>query len=95
MNKSIVLLLCALLAACSTTPKSVVQVQYKNVVITTPDNLLKCPQIGKLPNPETLTVEQVNSTIAKLVKYNKTCGINMESIKEYQRKALIAVESND
>ncbi len=75
------------LAAGCTTTKSVVLDQSRVVVITVPKNLLDCPQIGKLPNPETLTNKQVAQVIEKLYRYNRTCGINMQQIQDYIEKA--------
>jgi hypothetical protein len=82
--KPIVLVACALLAGCSTT-KIITQTEY--IVVKPPETLYNCPQLTNLPDPETLTNKQSNDVLAKLWKYNGTCGINIKSIHDFIEKA--------
>lgn len=80
------------ITGCQTTKNPVIKTQI--VVVEPPANLFSCPQIKKsdIPDPNTATNRQVVEFINKLYKYNKICGINMNSIQTYiskYKKALI------
>lgn len=92
----IVLLLAGLLAGCSLTGKKEPPViQNQIIVISPPENLFNCPQLGKVPSPETLTNKQLADIITKLIRYNRTCGINMNAIHEYVTKAQEALQEKE
>lgn len=81
MNKLISILgISIALAGCNTTRTITVT---DTVVVKPPQTLFNCPQIGPVPNPETLTNQEVADFIAKLYRYNKICGINMTQIEKY------------
>lgn len=77
------------LSACQTTS---IRTEVQTIVVAPPETLYNCPQIGKLPNPETLTNQQVAVVIEKLYKYNKVCHINVAAIEKFvkESKAVIA-----
>lgn len=80
------LILLLAVSGCQNEPKVVFK-EGKVIVIDPPKNLFNCPQLGKIPNPETLTNKQVAEFIEKLYKYHKTCGINMNKIQKYIEQA--------
>jgi hypothetical protein len=73
------------LSACQSASRNLPAID--TVVITPPSTLYNCPQLGKLPDPETLTNQQVADVIEKLYRYNKICGINMNEIRKFVEKA--------
>ncbi|PCJ96744.1 MAG: hypothetical protein COA52_00625 [Hyphomicrobiales bacterium] len=76
------------LNACSDTLIAI-KSETNSVIVTPPNNLYNCPQLRRIPNPETLTNQQVADTIGKLYKYNKICKINMNNIKKFVNEAKI------
>lgn len=80
----------AVLAGCSTAPKPPVIIdQTTTVVVSPPDSLYNCPEFSKLPNPETLTIQQAINVIDQLIRINQTCATNMRQIKSYVERAKI------
>ncbi len=69
------------LAGCSSTRLPPTNTQY--VLIEPPAALLRCPQLGAIPDAETLTNAQVAQVIVSLSKNNKICALNMAKIKEF------------
>ena len=90
MNKILVSIIIAIpiVSSCTTTQPLVIK-NTRTIHISIPDALLKCPQLKKeeLPDPETLTNQQTAQLIEKLVRDNRTSGINMQQIIDYQEKA--------
>jgi len=76
---------CLALSGCMT-PKTVVVDDSKFIVIVPPKTLMNCPQVGKAPNPETLTNKQIADYISKLRRYSQECKINMDAIERYVAK---------
>lgn len=83
MNKIVIALAAMLCIAGCTTTRTIVNDQSEFVVVRPPSSLFNCPQIGKIPNPATLTNKQVAEFIEKLYKYNKVCKINMDQIRAF------------
>lgn len=81
------------LAACATTSQTVV-VQQEPIVIAPPNTLYSCPQVSKLPDPATLTNRDLANLITTLIKDNKICGANMNSIRTYVDKARMQILEN-
>jgi len=88
MNKILLVILVVILAGCQTTKPNVVY-ETRTVVIEVPESLLRCPQIQKkdIPDYNNLTDQQVADFIKKYDLYLKTCGINMNKIREYIKAA--------
>lgn len=83
MKKITVLIFTIFLASCTTTDNVVIQQVY--VPYNVPTTLFNCPQIKirDFPNPDSATNRELSEFIAKLYRYNKTCGVNMTAIKRY------------
>ena len=81
--KWIIISLAFLLLSCQTAPTIIDQTQ--TIVISPPETLFNCPQIKKsdIPNPETLTNQEIADFIKKYETNLRICGINMTKIKEY------------
>ena len=66
---------------------------YKVVEID--DRFYECDDNISLPNPDTMTNEDVSKLINDLVKANKICGNNMRSIKAYTEMAKKVIEERN
>jgi len=75
-----------LLSGCQTGGSPGVVTKLKFVVAEPPASFYKCPPIP-IPNPARLTNKQVNDYIAAAYTANKTCRINMNSIKKFIARA--------
>lgn len=82
--KYIMIVLSLGLVGCQTTERVSA---INTVVISPPATLFNCPQLGKLPNPDTLTNQEVADVISKLYRYNKICKINMTEIQKFVESA--------
>lgn len=82
------------LTACTTTTRVVktVFVPYP-IVIKAPETLFTCPTVEELPNPDTLTNQQLIDLIVELMENNHTCKINIQAIWSYNQRATLAVDS--
>lgn len=89
------LVLLLTLGGCMTSKVEPPVVINRTIVISPPETLFNCPQIGKLPNWETLTNQQLADLIEKLYRYNKICKINMNAIEEYVAKAQAALDAKE
>lgn len=89
MNKVIVMIMCALMLTACASSKRLTQTidQSTTIVISPPASLYNCPQIGKIPDPETLTNQQAAEFIEKLYKYHRVCKISLNKIEQYVKKA--------
>lgn len=86
---AILLIAAAALGGCAKAPPPTVLTKSVYVPIKPPENLMVCPQIKatEWPHPEMATNQEISNFIAKLYRYNKTCGFNMQAIKAYVRAA--------
>jgi hypothetical protein len=86
---AILLILAAALGGCAKAPPPTVLTKTVYVPVSPPDNLMVCPQIkaSEWPHPEIATNQEISNFIAKLYRYNKTCGLNMAAIKGYVKAA--------
>ena len=66
------------------------------MVLEPPASLLKCPQINKedIPDPENLTNRDLVKFIEKYDRALRTCGINMNKIREYIERAKAQLQSS-
>ena len=83
-NVLIIVFISIFLVGCNSTKRISA---INTTVITPPATLYNCPQLGKLPNPETLTNQEVADVISKLYRYNKICKINMDQIQKFVEAA--------
>lgn len=83
------------LVGCQHTQPSILKTEY--VVVDIPTSFYYCPQLAseKIPNPETLTNEQLAGFITILVKYNKACGISMKSIRKFEAQGKKLIEARN
>jgi hypothetical protein len=58
-------------------------------VIEPPKSLYNCPQIKTIPDPETLTNQEVADFISLLYQHNKTCGISLDKIEAFVERAKV------
>lgn len=56
-------------------------------VVEPPADLFNCPQIGRIPDPETLTNQEVANFISLLYQYNKECKISLDKIEAFIERA--------
>jgi len=89
MHKLFIIFPLIFISACSTTTG--IKIETNTIVIKPSNSLYNCPQLGRLPDPETLTNKQVADTIVKLMRNNKTCNINMKAIQKYISDAEAAI----
>lgn len=83
----VAMILSLLVAACSNTRLTQTLDQTTVTVVNPPKSLYNCPQVGKIPDPETLTNQEVADFIEKLYRYQKICKINIEKIRQYVERA--------
>lgn len=86
----LIFLLTTTAAGCQT--DQVVIVKEKPVAVIPPDSFYKCPRIGKLPKPDTLTDGQVSDTLIDVVRKNKVCGASIDALKQFNEQAKASIE---
>lgn len=79
-----VILIGFLISGCTFSPKPVVVDQTRIIVPQIPETLLDCPDVGRRPNPDTASNEEVAAYIAALYSARKKCDINIDNIRAYQ-----------
>jgi hypothetical protein len=79
--KRLLILSVLLLTACQHTAVSLIAPEYK--VVKASDDLYKCPQVTKFPEPETLTDQQVGNLILKLQGNNIICKNSLDSLHKF------------
>jgi hypothetical protein len=85
LNKIILVVFLGLfLAACQSTGERTL---VETVFITPPDSVVQCERYTNLPNPETLTNQEVSNLIIGLYTNLETCAINMDAIRDFIRRA--------
>lgn len=85
MKQFVIIAALLTLSACATAPPPVVV--HDNVVIIPPDALFRCPQLAKIPDPNTLTDIQVADMINHLDADNRICRDSLLAIKKYLENA--------
>lgn len=88
-----VLILSLFLFGCTTTntPRLVTQ---ELRVVTVPEELFDCPDVGRLPSPDTLTDRQVSTLIINLGRAYRRCADSNNAIKAYIEEAKKQLEGS-
>lgn len=66
--------------------------QQRVVIIEPPRTLYRCPQVSELPDPDTLTNQEVANIIVELSEANSVCKTNIDAIRDYVARAKANVE---
>lgn len=88
MIRKIILIVAAaiMLAGCQTTEPTVVTTTKYKIIIPA-DAMYKCPKIGNLPDPDTLTDLQIAHLLEKLSENNAICRASIEQVKIFLKKS--------
>lgn len=95
MKKFLIIPLLLILVACQSTPKPVVLSKVNTIVIAPPDSLYAtCTEPPKVPDPETLTNQQVTDFIQSIYTWGKKCKLSNDKIKQFviEAKKIYAVK---
>lgn len=82
------------LAGCTSSGVATINTRTTTVVVP-PDSLYDCPQVkaSDLPNPDTLTNQQVSNILTRLYGYNQRCVASQKAIQNWIAEAKKKLES--
>jgi hypothetical protein len=72
------------LGACAGNPTII---SHENVAVSVDEKMYRCPQVDRLPNPDTLTDSQVAKLLVHLQVNNKICYNSINTLKIYMINA--------